>query len=167
MKTRQYMRFSFRCSSKFLLRVSSVEQISVSVLLGRVGACPSTWVNFAGSTCPSFKHLLLKVPQTLARNDSIDMDIQVVLPQMNTQMDSFVTFLPMLSQNFSDLVSAPVPSFKQFSIEGAVRPISCKVHFQVIIDFIQSLTSIYPVLKGSTNISQKHCLVSRRNIQCD
>lgn len=59
---------------------------------------------------------------------------------MNSQMDNFVTFLPMLSQNFNDLVAAPVPTFKQFSIEGALRPISCKVHLSVTSNSIQSLT---------------------------
>ncbi|KAH9485186.1 hypothetical protein JR316_0002093 [Psilocybe cubensis] len=66
------------------------------------------------------------VPAKLAKGDFLDLQIDVVLPQNAPPIDRFFTYLPMISQQFHDFNSSS-PTFNHINIEGAVRPITCKL----------------------------------------
>ncbi|PPQ77196.1 hypothetical protein CVT25_011042 [Psilocybe cyanescens] len=93
-------------------------QFSSPELQGRTNVC----FNSLGPN----RGLSIYVPAKLAKNDHLDFKINVVLPQAGASFDKFITYLPMISQQFDDFGALPSPLFNQLSIEGAVRPITCK-----------------------------------------
>jgi len=68
---------------------------------------------------------ILQIPRDLNDNDHLEFQIQVVLPRIKSTVETFITYLPLLSQSFGDLHSNL--TFNQFAVEGAIQPISCKV----------------------------------------
>jgi hypothetical protein len=56
---------------------------------------------------------------------TLALHIDVILPLVNSSIDSFVTSLPMFSQTFGDLRQHI--SFYGFTLQGSHRPINCEV----------------------------------------
>ncbi|KAF8904498.1 hypothetical protein CPB84DRAFT_1823626 [Gymnopilus junonius] len=71
----------------------------------------------------SDRGLSIFVPKELGQEDNLNFRIEVLLPA-GAAVDSFVTSLPMLTQNFDDF--RPHFSANEFYIEGMGRPITCK-----------------------------------------
>ncbi|PPR02398.1 hypothetical protein CVT26_011366 [Gymnopilus dilepis] len=71
----------------------------------------------------SDRGLSIFVPEQLGNEDNLNLKIQVLIPGHGA-IDSLVTALPMLSQNFDDLRSQL--SINEFYVEGSTRPILCK-----------------------------------------
>jgi len=55
---------------------------------------------------------------------NLTFNINVVLPRVNSNIDNFVTYLPMFSQTYGDL--RHFLNFNQFILEGSSRPIYCQ-----------------------------------------
>ncbi|KAF8973146.1 hypothetical protein BDZ97DRAFT_1779685 [Flammula alnicola] len=103
--------------------------------------------NICFSSTGMNRGLSIYVPQHLGVNDALALDIVVLLPQVTATVDNFVTYLPMLSQDFGDL--GPHLSFNQLTLEGAACPITCKsLHASQI-----SVKNLAALIEGTFNVT--------------
>ncbi|KAF8813772.1 hypothetical protein BYT27DRAFT_7083982 [Phlegmacium glaucopus] len=97
--------------------------------------------------------LSIYVPSNMG-GENLAFNISVILPQVNSNVDNFVTNLPMFSQTYGDL--RQYLSFGQFTLQGSSRPIFCKSlqALQILV------TNILAPIQGSFTVADKLVLDS-------
>ena len=109
-------------------------------------------------------------------DDTVAINIDVLLPRVNSKIETFTTCLPMFSQNFGDL--RQYLSFGQFSLQGSHRLIhstvcdhlnvhmKCEDNWITLFQFLQAsqilVTNVLSSIQGSFNVTQSLSLESMR-----
>jgi len=100
--------------------------------------------------------LSIFIPSDIGDDDNLTIDIYVLLPRVNSTIDTFTTNLPLFSQKFDDL--RQYLSFGQFSLGGSHRLINSTYlqASQIVV------TNVLSSIQGSFNVTQSLSLESIR-----